>query len=67
MLLCIYKMGVHWYFPFAVKTADNSGPSEHRSGLHTVFSARKTCGVTFLHTELSVEFFRSHFYIDRVV
>ena len=23
MLLYIYKMGVHWYFRFAVKTADN--------------------------------------------
>ena len=23
MLLYIYKMGVHWYFQFAVKTADN--------------------------------------------
>ena len=23
MLLEVYKMGVHWYFRFAVKTADN--------------------------------------------
>ena len=23
MLLYIYKMGVHWYFRFVVKTADN--------------------------------------------
>ena len=23
MLLYIYKVGVHWYFRFAVKTADN--------------------------------------------
>ena len=29
MLLYIYKMGLHWYFWFAVKTADNTA-SRHK-------------------------------------
>ena len=31
MLIFNYKMGVHWYFRFAVETADNRGPTKHRA------------------------------------
>ena len=38
MLLYIYKMGVHWYFRFAVKTTDNrdsgGGPVHARVPIH---------------------------------
>ena len=36
MLLFIYKMGVHWYFRFAVETADNRNTLRKYKGVAAV-------------------------------